>query len=347
MSFLRFPNEVPRIGLDEAASSMALYAAWKGVRRKGGACGADGVTVEQFGRRLERNLLDLERRLREGRYEPDPLRFAAIPKDTPGKWRHLGIPTVRDRVVFHAVSTLLLERLDGVFAPCSFAYRPGRGIQEAIGAVSSLVRRGRVLVVFGDIRGCFDELDWDVLSAALRHWISDQRLRSLLNRAFRVPLVRNSRILRRFRGVPQGSPLSPVLANIYLDVFDREMLRRGYPLVRYADDWILPAASEREARLGLAAAEAVLSLLRISLNKEKSGVVDVRRERVVFLGHALSADGVDAAPKGWERVRAAAEAYRNAPNEAERRRARAHLCHLRALYEQTGVFKRGGDDVSR
>lgn len=347
MPFLRFPSEVPRIGLDEAASSTALYAAWNGVRRKGGACGADGVTVEQFGRRLERNLLDLERRLREGRYEPDPLRFAAIPKDAPGKWRHLGIPTVRDRVVFHAVSTLLLARLDGIFAPCSFAYRPGRGIREAIGAVSSLVRQGRVLVVFGDIRGCFDELDWDVLSAALRHWISDQGLRSLLNRAFRVPLVRDSRILRRFRGVPQGSPLSPVLANIYLDVFDREMLGRGYPLVRYADDWIFPAASEREARCGFAAAEAALSLLRIALNKEKSGVVDVRRERVVFLGHALSADRVDAAPKAWERVRAAAEAYRNAPNEAERRRARARLCHLRALYEQTGVSERRGDDVSR
>lgn len=115
-----------------------------------------------------------------------------------------------------------------------------------------------------------------------------------------------------------------MLANIYLDVFDREMLGRGYPLVRYVDDWIFPAASEREARLGLSAAEAVLSLLRISLNKEKSGVVDLRRERVVFLGHALSADRVDAAPKAWERVRAAAEAYRNAPNEAERRHA--HVC---------------------
>ncbi len=312
-----------------------LENAWRMVARKRGASGVDGVTVTHFGARIEQNLQRLRQDILSGRYAPSPLRYTAIPKSTPGQWRELGIPTLQDRVVAQGLLGLLHGKIDGTLAPCSFAYRPGKSITDALLAVRQMLENGRFWCARGDMRGCFDAMDWDLLSRSFRRWIGDPAVLALFNAMVRVPVVREGRIVPRGRGIPQGSPLSPLWSNMYLDFFDRAMLQQGFALVRYADDWMVLDRREDQAQNALQSAAASLSTLRLSLHRAKSVVADLRRRPVVFLGHEIWADRVLPGPRAWDRARNAAQQLAEARDREEYLQARGHLLHLRALYGRT------------
>ncbi|MDR2522224.1 MAG: hypothetical protein LBC93_00755, partial [Synergistaceae bacterium] len=207
-----------------------LYESWLRVARKKGTSGVDSQGIRDFASSLKKNLLKIAQALQEETYIPSPLRSVQIPKEQGGAFRRLGIPTIQDRVVFLGVNALLQEVWTPRFSPLSFAYRPKMGVSDAVQTVSTLIRNGRHWFIKGDIRGCFDELNWDILSLALKEWLPDEPLRQLINKALRVPVVSEGRILSRRKGVPQGSPLSPILANLYFYPFDYEMLSHRFPL---------------------------------------------------------------------------------------------------------------------
>ena len=313
-----------------------LFDAWLRVARKKGACGVDSQGIKTFAASAEKNILKISRLLRDEIYEPSPLRSVQIPKERPGAFRRLGIPTIQDRVVFQGVNTLLQNAWTPHFSPLSFAYRYGVGVNDAIEAITRLVKTGKHWFTKGDIRGCFDELNWDIISFALKEWLSDEPLRRLIQKALRVPIVRDGRIIQRRKGVAQESPLSPILANLYLHPFDYDMLSHSFPLVRYGDDWIVLSGSESTAADAFHTAAASLSRLYININSEKSGVGNLTEECVVFLGHKIGATGVDACAKGWKRFATALDKLENARNPKEATHARTLLSNLKSFYRNVG-----------
>lgn len=320
-----------------------LLQAWRRVECRKGMAGTDGQTLDAFRRDRDGNVTRISDSLKNGTYNPSPLRGVKIPKNE-GGFRRLGVPTVKDRIVFQGVNRLLADVWDPFFAPLSFAYRPGRSITDAIDAVIERIRKGRVWFVKGDIKGCFDELSWDVLSVCLRDWLPDESLRHLVNKAIRVPVVEGGRIRSRFRGIPQGSPLSPLLANLYLHSFDLQMLRQGFPVIRYADDWLLLVGSEAEAQAALQTAQGILSVLNIAINEKKSGIGNLRREPVAFLGHRISAERIDADSSGWKRFLDALRQLQGAKTPSDRIQARAALSHIRSMYKKSGDITMDEDE---
>lgn len=323
-----------------------LYAAWVRVERKKGGPGVDGETLDAFRNRLGRNLAGLEDLLKREEYLPMPLRRARIPKGN-GDYRELGIPTVRDRIVFQAVNARLQALLDPVFSPLSFAYRRGKGVNDAIQEVKNFIAEGRSWYVKGDIRGCFDNLDWDLLSAMLRSVIVDSGLRRLLNRAIRVPVEYRGNLYERSRGIPQGSPVSPTLCNLYLHQFDLRMSNLGYEVVRYGDDWLALVYDEQEAVSGFYSAADVLSDLRIEIAEGKSGIGDLSKETIVFLGYGIGAEAVSPSAGSWRFIQEALNRLGKARSSDELTAARARLLHLKAQYGESGPIYEWNEGRSR
>lgn len=314
-----------------------LLKSWLFVESRKGVSGVDGQDIETFRRHRDGNIMKLSEALKNETYCPSPLRGTKIPKSN-GQFRKLGIPTVEDRVVFQGVHRLLSALWEPLFAPLSFAYRPRRSITDAVAAVVERIRRGKTWFVKGDIRGCFDTFSWDILSARLKEWLPDESLRRLVNRALRVPVVEAGYIRQRCRGTPQGSPLSPLLANLYLHTFDLQMLQYGFPIIRYADDWLLLVGGEGEAREAFRTAQALLSVLDVEMNMAKSRVGDLQAESVDFLGHRIDAQRVDADSSGWRRFFEALKQLQGARDPSEQMEARAKLSHIRAMYRGTGAI---------
>jgi group II intron reverse transcriptase/maturase len=258
------------------------------VREKNGAPGVDGETIDDFEENVEFNLRRMAAQFESGGYRLSPLRCVPIPKDE-DETRYIGIPTVRDRIVLRAVNTHLTAIWDHYFSDLSFAYRQGRGCRDAARALCEAMERGCFWYVRGDIRGCFDSLDWGCLSAILRRAITDENLRCFVDASIRVPFVFDGTIYARSRGVPTGSPVSPTLANVYLHQFDAEMADLGYGIIRYGDDWICMSPDRYMAIESLRAACAVLSGMKIGINRSKSGLGDLRRDTITFLGYEINA----------------------------------------------------------
>jgi RNA-directed DNA polymerase len=262
--------------------------AWDKVREKNGAPGVDGETTGDFERDLRRNLSRMTEQFERDCYRLSPLRCVPIPKDE-GDFRYIGIPTVRDRVVLRAVNTHLVGVWDRYFSEHSFGYRPGRSCRDAARSLLNEIGKGRTWYARGDIRGCFDALDWGYLSAILRRAVTDDGLRRFVNLSFRVPFLYNGSLFARTNGIPTGSPVSPTLANAYLHQFDADMARMGHDVIRYGDDWICLSPDRRSAFECLTAARETLSDMKIEINRSKSGVGDLRRETITFLGYEINA----------------------------------------------------------
>lgn len=317
-----------------------LYQSWRAVEKKKGGSGVDGQSIKDYSNHLERNLLLLAGHLKNESYEPSALRHVKIKKAN-GRFRNLGIPTVIDRIVSHGIHRLLVEAWDPRFAPLSFAYRPNQGITEAIQTIIQLLLRRRFWFMRGDVRGCFDEINWSVLSSQLRDWVHDEALCRLINKALRVPVIAEGRIRQRRKGLPQGSPLSPILSNLYLHPLDMEMLSQGYPLIRYADDWVVLVESEREATDAFHLVQSALSLRCIELNQQKSGIGDLQEESILFLGHRIDALRIDAGPNGWHRFADALSTLKTAQGQQEIAQAKGQLAQIRSLYRHSGRIDGG------
>lgn len=262
---------------DSISSLPALTAAWIKTRSKDGGPGGDGETVEAFGRAAEARLARLSQELRAGLYRPGPLRRLAVPKASGGT-RQLAIPCVVDRVVQRAAAELLAALLEPQFEADSFAYRPGRSVRQAVDRVAALRRQGFTHVVDGDIRAYFDSVPHGPLLAKLAAHGAESRVVELvalwLDAAF-----------PQGRGLAQGSPVSPVLANLYLDALDEAFGETKSPvrIVRFADDFVLLARSRLVAEGAMARARDLLASHGLELHPDKTRLVRFE-DAFTFLG---------------------------------------------------------------
>lgn len=317
------------------AADPNLLSAWLQVRQNRGAPGLDGVTVAAFEAQLDPHLARIARNLLAGRYRPSPLRAVDIPKPDNHGTRTLGIPTVADRVVLQALAQVLSPVWEPHFSSCSFAYRPGRTALDAVWLAQQRLQSGQHWIVDLDIEKFFDHVDHVRLMQRLAQRISDAALLDLIADFLRCGLMRDGARFPTRVGIPQGSPLSPLLANIVLDELDQEYQRHGWSFVRYADDCILLAKSEAEARALLDfTREFLADRLHLRLNAAKTRIV--QPAAVGFLGftYRLGRYG-----KVRRRImRESLTAFRQRILAlTQRRRGQP----LEAVCEQVGLFFRG------
>ncbi|MCP5517937.1 MAG: group II intron reverse transcriptase/maturase [Verrucomicrobiales bacterium] len=219
--------------LERVVAETNLLAAWTRVRSNHGAPGVDGETIEAFEAGFSHQLASMQSAILSATYRPRPVRSLDVPKDAGGT-RTLGIPTVRDRLVLQALSQALAPLWEPGFSPCSFAYRPGRTPQQAVAAAQAILGAGHRWVVDLDIEKFFDNVDHVRLMLRLGRRIADVRVLDLIADFLRTGRTRNGVTFPTRKGIAQGSPLSPLLANIVLDELDGELARRAWPFVRFA-----------------------------------------------------------------------------------------------------------------
>ncbi|MEM7117796.1 MAG: reverse transcriptase domain-containing protein [Chloroflexota bacterium] len=244
-----------------------LRRAWNDVATNGGVAGVDEITIPVWRRSWEARLVALADAVRHSRYRPQPLRRRRIPKTTPGEWRTLHIPTVTDRVLQRAILQQLQPLFEPRFLDCSYGYRPGRGVHDAVRQINRLRRQGFVYVLDADIDDFFNQVDQPLLLEMLTASLPDQSLlpliRQLLQQARPAP--------NRAKGIPMGSPLSPLLANVLLHRFDQAIVPR-YPLIRYADDFIILARSDDAIEDAFRLMERSLAQLKLQIEPRKTEI---------------------------------------------------------------------------
>ena len=252
-----------------------LNRAYKRVKANKGACGVDGMTIEEALPWLKEHREELLESIRNGKYKPPPVRRVEIPKDNGGK-RQLGIPTVIDRIIQQAIAQVLIPIYESKFSNGSYGYRPHRSAKDAILKVKEYADEGYKFAVCLDLSKYFDTLNHELLMNMLRQDIKDKRLIDLIKKYLKSGVMENGIVMRTDEGSPQGGNLSPLLANIYLDQFDKEFEGRGVKVIRYADDIILLAKSIRAAeRLLGTSTEYLEKKLKLKVNTEKSRAVSV------------------------------------------------------------------------
>ena len=267
-----------------------LQRALKQVRRNKGAPGIDGMTVDDLPEYLRHHWPALRAQLLAGTYRPKPVRRVEIPKPD-GKTRPLGIPTVLDRFIQQAIAQVISAQWEPHFHPHSYGFRPQRSAHQAVRHVQASIRQGWGWVVDMDLKAFFDRVDHDRLMVRLKRRCDDLDLLRLINRYLKAGVRVGERTEATTMGVPQGGPLSPVLANVVLDELDWELARRGHRFARYADDCNIMVRSQRAGKRVMTSVSRFLSdTLRLTVNPLKSAVDRPAKRK--FLGFTVSRNGV-------------------------------------------------------
>ena len=273
--------------IDKVYKRKNLEMAWEKVKENRGSGGVDGQSLAAFQSQQGLQLARLEKELREDTYRPQPVLQHPIPKrDKPGEYRMLGVPTIYDRVCQQA----LLNRLEPIFEPifddASFGYRRGRSTKNALRKIWKEIQSGSEWIVDADLRDFFGSVDHKKLLTLVAQRIADGRVLRLIQAMLKAGSYGKGQLFPTERGTPQGGVVSPVLSNILLTPFDREMRQRGYQLTRYADDWVVTCKSAAEARSAVEAARRILKQLGVELHPQKTRIVHVQHG-FEFLGYKI------------------------------------------------------------
>ena len=322
--------------LEEILKKDNLNRAFKRVKANKGAPGIDGITVEETGAYLRENQKGLIERIRRGKYTPDPVRRVEIPKPD-GGIRKLGIPTVKDRIFQQAITQRLIPVYEQLFSESSYGYRPGRGAKDAIRKVKEYAEQGYTHAVALDISKYFDTLNHEMLLNILRRNVKDERVIQWIKRYLKSGVMENGVVMETEEGSPQGGNISPLLANVYLNEFDQEYEKRGVAFVRYADDIVLLAKSDRAAKRLLESSTKYLEgTLKLKVNQKKSRVVSVFAIRnFKFLGFTLGKG------KNGIFVRVHALAWKKMKSRLKTLSSRKGAQSIRPALDRIKVFMRG------
>ncbi len=313
-----------------------LNRAYKRVKANKGAPGVDGMTIEQALPWLKEHNHELTERIRKGHYTPSPVRRVEIPKPDGGV-RKLGIPTVTDRIIQQAITQQLMPIFEPLFSDGSYGYRPGRSAKDAIQKIKEYAEDGYTRAIVLDLSKYFDTLNHELLINILRRNVKDERVIQMVKRYLKSGVMENGVVMETEEGSPQGGNISPLLANVYLNEFDQEFSKRGVPCIRYADDIVLLAKSERASeRLLESSAKYLEGTLKLKVNREKSRTVSVFAIRnFKYLGFCLGKNG-----KGIY-IRVHAKSWKKAKDKLRKLTSRSKCGSIVGAMKRIEVYMRG------
>lgn len=261
-----------------------LMNAWKKVKANRGSGGIDGVTIKEYAKNEQENILKLLEKLKAKEYNPSPVRRVYIPKKD-GKKRPLGIPTLEDRIVQQALTDILMPKYEKlVFHNWSMGYRPGRGVESALQVIIKNIELGRNWIYDCDIKGFFDNIPHKKLMKVLNKVIADGTVLDLIWSWLKCGYMEDGKYYNTKAGQPQGGVISPLLANVYLNELDWELHKAKIYFVRYADDFLLFCETEEEVTRAGNIAKSVIESLGLEVAMNKTKVVDFKNDDFDFLG---------------------------------------------------------------
>lgn len=271
--------------IEAVLSATNLYKAARQVQRNKGACGVDGMKTTALSKYILENRATILSTIRSDSYVPQPILGVTIPKGQ-GKTRLLGIPTVVDRWLQQAVNQQLMIHFEYQFEAFSYGFRPQKNLQKAVLQAQGYINSGYQDIVDIDLEGFFDQVDHCILLQLIYRKVKCPTTLRLIRKWLRAPILIDGTLKKRRKGIPQGSPISPLLSNIMLDVLDKEMKRMGLHYVRYADDFSVYAKSKSEAKsIGNKLFIFLRNTLKLPINKAKSGIR--RPVNFTLLGHGF------------------------------------------------------------
>jgi group II intron reverse transcriptase/maturase len=258
--------------IEEVLHPANLMRAYKQVVQNKGAAGVDGMQTGELYDYWQIHRERIKESIRTSSYLPQPIRGVEIPKSN-GKKRLLGVPTVVDRMLQQAVGQILCNYYDMDFEDNSYGFRPVRNAHQAVLRSLGYINSGNIHIVDIDLKTFFDEVDHSLLLQILYRKVKSRQVMRLIRKWLRAPILINGKLVKRRKGLPQGSPLSPILSNIMLDELDKELGRMGVKFVRYADDFSIYCQEERQAREVQEKIYGYLGeKLHLPINEEKSGI---------------------------------------------------------------------------
>jgi RNA-directed DNA polymerase len=315
--------------LERILSRENMLKAWKRVEANKGAPGIDNMSVEDFPGFLRDNWINIRQSLLAGTYQPLPVRRVEIPKATGGT-RPLGIPTVLDRLIQQAIYQVLMPLFDPDFSDHSYGFRPGRSAHDAVFKVREYIRGGYRVAVDMDLSKFFDTVNHDVLMHRVARKVKDKRVLRLIGKYLRAGVRVKGRLEKTRKGVPQGGPLSPLLANVLLDDLDKELGKRGHKFVRYADDFVILVKSQRAGERVMPSVQKFLERkLKLKVNQDKSQVA--RTDQTNFLGFTFRGN----------KIRWSDKAFREFKRRVKELTGRSWFVSMEYRFEKLAQYLRG------
>lgn len=274
--------------MNELVSSMNIDRAIEKVKKNKGAPGIDDMTVSEIKSHLNKYRRPFVQKLREGTYRPQPTKRVEILKGN-GKKRKLSIPVVRDRVVQQMILQVITPLIDPTFSENSYGFRPGKSCQQAIAKAGQYYEEGYDVVVDCDLKSYFDTINHQKLMHRMQWYIEEKAVLQLIWNFLNAGVMEGEILRPTSKGASQGSPLSPLLANVYLDQLDKELERRNHRFIRYADDFIIFVQSERAAqRVQESITQFLEKKLRLTVNQEKSQII--KAHQLEYLSYRMRKD---------------------------------------------------------
>jgi len=315
--------------LERVLSRNNVQKAWKRVKANKGAPGIDRMSIEGFPEFARAQWDNIRDSLMAGTYQPSPVKRVEIPKPTSGT-RPLGIPTVLDRLIQQAMYQVMMPSVDPDFSEFSFGFRPGRSAHDAVQKVREYIRKGYRIAVDMDLSKFFDTVNHDVLMHRVARKIRDKRILCLIGKYLRAGVVIKGRLQKSHEGVPQGGPLSPLLANILLDDLDKELEKRGHMFVRYADDFVILVRTQRAGlRVKASITRFLLKKLKLKVNQDKSRVASTNQTN--FLGFTFRGT----------KIRWSDKAFREFKRRVKRLTGRSWFVSMEYRFKKLAQYLRG------